>query len=707
MTQRKNTESTLPKQSTSSDEKLTPVDFQPIQDTTKGSNVSFKPLRSTVTIGLLISALAIFFLLTAKSVVISVAPPVAQLNIEGGFSFPLADHYLVRPGDYTIKASADGYIDLKHLFTIDKDDHTIIKLSMEKKPGHLYLTAHPEGSEILIDGELIGISPFAITPLSSGPHLLDIKAPRHITKTVTIEIEGLDRQQTLHVNLQPDWGHIELNSSPQGATIQVSGKTVGKTPFSVSILSSGEVVTITYPGYKPWSKKLSINAGGTLKMPEIELVPTDGIVDLNTIPPGATITINGEYRGNTPNTVYIDADKKHSISVFLNGYLTQKHFVSLESGKRKNLSLALIPSIGAIRVLASPKDSTIWIDGKLLGIAGETLQLPSRSHLMEIKKSGYVSYKQVVTPQPQLEQIIKVQLLTKEEHYWASIPVEITSPGGQILKLFKPEDTFTMGAPRQEVGRRANEVLRKVKITRPFYLATKEVTNDQYLQYKQHSSGHAGGKTLDRPKQPVVNISWEQAALYCNWLSRKEGLLPFYAENSNKITGSNINTTGYRLPTEAEWAWAARSSGTGNQSENLHNNFPPKDKSGNFADISAANILESVIPLYSDGHPTTATVGSFSANKKGLYDLDGNVAEWVNDYYGIRFNLGSAAEIDPMGSNEGELRVIRGASWRHSDITQLRLSFRDTGNSARDDVGFRIARYIEPANKKQGQDDQQ
>ena len=418
------------------------------------------------------------------------------------------------------------------------------------------------------------------------------------------------------------------------------------------------------------------------------------------MPSGATITINGEYRGNTPNTVYLDADKKHNISVFLNGYLTQKHSVSLASGKRKNLSLELIPSIGTVKVLVSPKDSTIWIDGKLLGITGEILRLPSRPHLMEIKNSGYVSYKKVITPQPQLEQVIQVQLLTKEEHYWASIPVEITSPGGQILKLFKPKGTFTMGAPRQEVGRRANEVLRKVKITRPFYLAAKEVTNDQYWQYKQHSSRHAGGKTLDRPKQPVVSISWEQAALYCNWLSRKEKLLPFYIESANKITGSNISATGYRLPTEAEWAWAARSSGPDNQSENLHNNFPPKGKSGNFADISATNILESVIPNYNDGHSTTATVGSFSPNKKGLYDLDGNVAEWVNDYYGIRFNLGNTVEIDPMGPNEGELRVIRGGSWRHSDIAQLRPSFRDTGNSARDDVGFRVARYVESKDKK-------
>ena len=71
------------------------------------------------------------------------------------------------------------------------------------------------------------------------------------------------------------------------------------------------------------------------------------------------------------------------------------------------------------------------------------------------------------------------------------------------------------------------------------------------------------------------------------------------------------------------------------------------------------------------------------------------MAEWVNDYYGIEFNLSMTADKDPSGPEKGEFRVIRGASWRHSSITELRLSFRDYGIDPRDDVGFRIARYVE------------
>ena len=106
-------------------------------------------------------------------------------------------------------------------------------------------------------------------------------------------------------------------------------------------------------------------------------------------------------------------------------------------------------------------------------------------------------------------------------------------------------------------------------------------------------------------------------------------------------------------------------------------------------------MVDQVLTGYNDGFAVSAPVGSFSANHRGLHDLEGNVAEWVNDYYGIEFSLGSGAEKDPTGPASGEFRVIRGASWRHGNIIQLRLSYRDYGVDGRDDLGFRVARNVE------------
>ena len=90
----------------------------------------------------------------------------------------------------------------------------------------------------------------------------------------------------------------------------------------------------------------------------------------------------------------------------------------------------------------------------------------------------------------------------------------------------------------------------------------------------------------------------------------------------------------------------------------------------------------------------TATVATFPPNHRGLYDMGGNVAEWVHDVYTIPPAKG-ATETDPLGAPSGDNYVIRGASWAQSKISDLRLSYRDYGQAGRDDVGFRLARYAE------------
>jgi len=98
--------------------------------------------------------------------------------------------------------------------------------------------------------------------------------------------------------------------------------------------------------------------------------------------------------------------------------------------------------------------------------------------------------------------------------------------------------------------------------------------------------------------------------------------------------------------------------------------------------------------VYDDGFAVTAPVASFQPDAQGFYDLGGNVAEWVHDVYDIRPPGGEGPARDPKGPAAGELHVIRGASWMHSTVTELRLTFRDYGAEARPDVGFRIARYL-------------
>jgi formylglycine-generating enzyme required for sulfatase activity len=147
------------------------------------------------------------------------------------------------------------------------------------------------------------------------------------------------------------------------------------------------------------------------------------------------------------------------------------------------------------------------------------------------------------------------------------------------------------------------------------------------------------------------------------------------------------------LPTEAEWAWVARyNAGGGKLKYSWGSGMPPPDNAGNFADSYAVDVASSTIGGYTDGYPVTSPVASFPASPLGIYDLGGNVAEWVNDLYTVSTGNGQKL-IDPVGPVDGQYYVIRGSSWRQASISELRLAYRDFGDRGRLDVGFRIARY--------------
>ena len=120
----------------------------------------------------------------------------------------------------------------------------------------------------------------------------------------------------------------------------------------------------------------------------------------------------------------------------------------------------------------------------------------------------------------------------------------------------------------------------------------------------------------------------------------------------------------------------------------------PAAGAGNYADKSGASLLGTVITAYDDGFAVSAPVRRFAPNRHGLFDLGGNAAEWVHDLYEAAPPPG-APVTDPLGPDIGEYHVIRGASWRHGGITELRLAYRDYGKEGRADVGFRIARYAQ------------
>jgi formylglycine-generating enzyme required for sulfatase activity len=373
--------------------------------------------------------------------------------------------------------------------------------------------------------------------------------------------------------------------------------------------------------------------------------------------------------------------------------------IQTEPEGHSSLALDLVPIIGRIQLSVAPPDAEVVVNGRSLGFGGQTLALTAREHELTVRKAGHETRTQEITPRPDHEQSLQIRLLTLEQAYWASRPPQIQASLGVDLKLFRPADTFTLGAARREPGRRANEAERNVRLERPFYLGIHEITNGQFRHWRaEHTSSAVRGQTLDMEDQPVLNISWNDAALFCNWLSRRDGLPPFYAEEDGQVTAWNPDSHGYRLPTEAEWAFAARIGADGDAMMFPWGTevYPPPEVVENYAGQGAADIVTFVLSNYDDGFPVSAPVGSFQPNHNGFYDMSGNVSEWINDYFEIRPVRGEPM-LDPSGPDAGDRHVIRGASWARASRSELRLAYRIAGRDGNLETGFRIARYVDKA----------
>jgi len=680
-------------------ELISPSEFTPLDRAGPGARGPRRPGRALLYAGLAALAVALAFLLTARSLqVVVVADAPATISVSG-LALPLGERYLLHPGDYEVSARAPGYHPMTTRVTVDEGDSNRVELVLQPLPGRLSVESTPPGARVSVDGEVVGTTPLEDLPLEPGAHQLLLEEARHLPLAQALQVEGRDIQQRLQLQLLPAWAEVSVDSLPPGATLLVDGEPAGQTPLTAEVLQGERQLMLQLPAFADWQQTVDITAGEDRDLGRIELQPALGTLELSSVPAGANVTLDGEFQGQTPLALAFSPGEDHQLAVFKPGYSRHSSTVRLPAGGREERTIRLEARLGEVRFRVRPADAVVAVNGQRRGSGDLTLSLPAVEHTVTVSLDGYDTVRRQVTPRPGLPQLVEVTLKTRQQAQLARTPGEVTTPLGQTLLLFNPAasplSTFTMGASRREPGRRANEVLHPVALTRLFYLQTTEVTNAQFRQFQPgHNSGQVAGNSLNRDHQPAVQVSWQQAAAFCNWLSAKQGLPPFYREQNGVITGFNPDATGYRLPSEAEWAWAARANGASLLLFPWGDTFPPTQAVENYADNTSAYVTGRILNDYKDGQVVSAEVASFKPNQHRLYDMGGNVSEWVNDVYSIP-RANDATERDPLGAQTGDNFTIRGASWTRSKLSELRLSYRDYGQAGRDDVGFRIARYAE------------
>lgn len=638
-------------------------------------------------------AIALWFVFSARMLQVDIKPGPDHVHLEGTIpALRLAEGYLALPGVYRLRAEREGYRPLVREVEVTLATNQRVSLELEKLPGYLSVdTPGVVGASVSVGGEVKGKSPLAEIELPAGEHRIAVRAEGYAEFSTAIRIEGLGRRQTLAAALIPASAVVTIRSNTEGATLYIDGARKGTLPFTAELAAGTRAVEIRAKGHKPWKQSLLVVAGQPRTVGPVTLAPADGELRVESVPPGASVALDGRYAGTTPATFLLGPGRDHRVTVSKRGYATASRSVRLRPAEKRSLRVALGAKAGPVTLRVQPPDALLSIEGQTIGPANGKHELPAAPTLLEIVREGFETAQLWVTPQPGFEQTLTVELRAAGAPSTAALPEKITAPDGTVMILVRP-GKFTMGASRRDPGQRANEMLREVELARPYYLGATEVTNGQFRKYRpKHSSGRFGSLSLDTPSHPVVNVRWEDAAGYCNWLNEAAQLPAAYDGSADALALVLPVQHGFRLPTEAEWAWAARHAGIERASRFAWGDaMPPAKGSGNFADRSISGELADAFKDYNDGFPGTAPAGQFQAGPAGFFDLAGNAAEWVHDYYAIRV---APPGTDPTGPAAGKHHVIRGSSWMQASVSALRWTYRDYGTEPRPDVGFRCARY--------------
>ncbi len=284
---------------------------------------------------------------------------------------------------------------------------------------------------------------------------------------------------------------------------------------------------------------------------------------------------------------------------------------------------------GELLVVTSP-DAEVYLDGALQGRAGAQGELAMKAkpgaHALKVTLKGKKDFEQNVT--------LTAPQATKVEARLENLPPKVReNPKDGLKYVWIPAGTFQMGcSPGDSECGGDEKPVHQVTITKGFWIGQTDVTVGAYKRF----AAATGRQMPDAPSfnngwanenMPIVNVTWDDAQAYCGWM-------------------------GGRLPTEAEWEYAARGGST-------EARYGPIDEIA-WYDQNSGN--------------QTHDVAQKRANGFGLYDMLGNVWQWVNDWYDPNYYQNSPSQ-DPSGPSSGQLRVLRGGSW-YNDPSYVRVSSR-------------------------------
>ena len=389
-------------------------------------------------------------------------------------------------------------------------------------------------------------------------------------------------------------------------------------------------------------------------------------LSVNSTTPGTRIFVNEKLRGTDKWQGSLAAGM-YVIEGKLDGYHDSKTTINIGKQEAKTVTLpALVPMYGTLSVNYKPIGAEVWLDGKQLGSSPDIFKnVLAGKHKLTIKKSGYSDHSETITLAEGENKSLSGTLTnnSSEEKRTAAIQsnsnsrVSIINEGkdfvfsidGAKYRMIAVEGgTFTMGATPEQGSDAEDDEKPAHKVTLSnYYIGQVEVS----IHLWEKVTGEASGGFLGVMK-PKEGVSWDDCQEFIKKL--------------NVLTGKN-----FRLPTEAEWEFAARG---GNKSRGYK--------------YSGSNTIDDVAWYYGNSENKTHFIKTKQANELGIYDMSGNAWEWCQDWHG---SYSSNAQTNPTGPATGWCRMIRGGSWG-TGAEGCRSSRRGSGypDLPSNDLGFRL-----------------
>ncbi len=499
-------------------------------------------------------------------------------------------------------------------------------------------------------------------PFEFGEYELVVSKHGYHIRELTVRVEA-GGEGVVDASLTEKDGRLTVDTDPSGAVVYSGETRIGTTPLDGLVLGPGRhQVRFDHPDRDPFFRAVDIRGEQESDL-GILVLPPLAVLDLRALPDDVTATIDGkELSGRV-------ALRSGLVELLLQRakHETQRIVLTLRSGETSTPSVSRwMPLPGRIDLSGQPEDVDPFLDGRLL--ADTTAPVSAGAHRLDLYRPDHRPVRLDVTVEPE-ETLSLPEIKWVRQRYRPMVRDLVAPPAPDLTTTSLPRGVFLherriywekddaemavvpTGVFDMGSAPGADPDTSTYRVTVSAFLMDRyEVTNEQFTRFVKESGYETIAEGLGRfatwrrhastkDRDPVVNLCYGDAVAYAAW-------------------------AGKRLPTEAEFEWALRGGLVGRVYP-WGDDPPTENRVGNLADKACLrkNPRAETFPDYNDRYAELAPAASFEPNAFGLFDLSGNLHEWVADWFGLYPNQ---PQTDPRGPELGTLRILRGGSWSSS-----------------------------------------